>query len=130
MSTLIEDQADIVKGIYRNYEIRQDKEKLTLLLNATLRLGIIFGKEIAYANMKKNAQKMNARNYSKRAKQKSHKRLSELEFEDGEDERTFECESVQEARKKRDRLRSYARYHGIPVKVFMDRREVIVEKRD
>ena len=128
MSALIEDQADIVKGIYRNYEIRQDKEKLTLLLNATLRLGIMFGKEITYANMKKNAQK--TRNYSKRAKQKSHKRLSELEFEDGEDERTFECESVQEARKKRDRLRSYARYHGIPVKVFMDRREVIVEKRD
>ena len=128
MSTLIEDQADIVKGIYRNYEIKQDKEKLTLLLNATLRLGIMFGKEIAYANMKKNVQK--TRNYSKRAKQKSHKRLSELEFEDGEDERTFECESVQEARKKRDRLRSYARYHGIPVKVFMDRREVIVEKRD
>ena len=128
MSALIEDQADIVKGIYRNYEIRQDKEKLTLLLNATFRLGIMFGKEITYANMKKNAQK--TRNYSKRAKQKSHKRLSELEFEDGEDERTFECESVQEARKKRDRLRSYARYHGIPVKVFMDRREVIVEKRD
>lgn len=128
MSTLIEDQADIVKGIYRNYEIRQDKEKLTLLLNATLRLGIMFGKEITYANMKKNAQK--TRNYSKRAKQKSHKRLSELEFKDGEDERTFECESVQEARKKRDRLRSYARYHDIPVKVFMDRREVIVEKRD
>lgn len=128
MSTLIEDQADIVKGIYRNYEIRQDEEKLRLLLNATLRLGIMCGKEIAYANMKKNAQK--TRNYSKRAKQKSHKRLSELEFEDGEDERTFECESVQEARKKRDRLRSYARYHGIPVKVFMDRREVIVEKRD
>ena len=123
---LIEDQADIVKGIYRNYEIRQDNEKLTLLLNATLRLGIVFGKEIAYANMKKYAQK--AKNYSKRAKQKSHKRLSELEFEDGEDERTFECESVQEARKKRDRLRSYARYHGIPVKVFMDRREVIVER--
>lgn len=128
MSTLIEDQADIVKGIYRNYEIRQDKEKLTLLLNATLRLGIMFGKEIAYANMKQKQK--NARNYSKRAKQKSHKRLSELEFEDGEDERTFECESVHEARKKRDRLRSYARYHGIPVKVFMDRREVIVEKRD
>ena len=128
MSTLIEDQADIVKGIYRNYEIRQNKEKLTLLLNATLRLGIMFGKEIAYANMKQKQK--NARNYSKRAKQKSHKRLSELEFEDGEDERTFECESVQEARKKRDRLRSYARYHGIPVKVFMDRREVIVEKRD
>ena len=117
---LIEDQADIVKGIYRNYEIRQDKEKLTILLNATLRLGIMFGKEIAYANMKKHTQKTNARNYSKRAKQKSHKRLSELEFEDGEDERTLECESVQEARKKRDRLRSYARYHGIPVKVFMD----------
>ena len=128
MSTLIEDQADIVKGIYRNYEIRQNKEKLTLLLNATLRLGIMFGKEIAYANMKQKQK--NARNYSKRAKQKSHKRLSELEFEDGEDERTFECESVHEARKKRDRLRSYARYHGIPVKVFMDRREVIVEKRD
>jgi hypothetical protein len=128
MSTLIEDQADIVKGIYRNYEIRQDKEKLTLLLNATLRLGIMFGKEIAYVNMKQKQK--NARNYSKRAKQKSHKRLSELEFEDGEDERTFECESVHEARKKRDRLRSYARYHGIPVKVFMDRREVIVEKRD
>jgi hypothetical protein len=128
MSTLIEDQADIVKGIYRNYEIRQDKEKLTLLLNATLRLGIMFGKEITYANMKKNAQK--TRNYSRRAKQKSHKILSELEFEDGEDERTFECESVHEARKKRDRLRSYARYHDIPVKVFMDRREVIVEKRD
>lgn len=125
---LIEDQADIVKGIYRNYEIRQDKGKLTLLLNATLRLGIMLGKEIAYANMKQKQK--NARNYSKRAKQKSHKRLSELEFEDGEDERTFECESVQEARKKRDRLRSYARYHGIPVKVFMDRREVIVEKRD
>ena len=126
MSTLIEDQADIVKGIYRNYEIRQDKEKLKLLLNATLRLGITLGKEIAYANMKKHTQK--TRSYSKRAKQKSHKRLSEFEFEDGEDERTFKCESVQEARKKRDRLRSYARYHDIPVKVFMDRREVIVER--
>ena len=128
MSTLIEDQADIVKGIYRNYTNRPDSEKLRLLLNAVLRFGIMAGKEAMYQSMRKSEEQK--RNYSRKARQKSQKRLAELELKDGEDERIYECENAQEALKKRDRMRSYARYHDIPVNVFMDRKTVIVERKE
>lgn len=118
---LIEEQEDIVKGIYRNYEINHNKDVLTLLLNASLRLGIMYGKEIAYNNMQKFAK-------PEKEKQKRRRNESEgsrlLDLIDEKDELVFA--DNKEARKKKDVLRNYAKYNKIDLLIEQKGNKVIV----
>lgn len=116
----IETYEKTILGIYRSYCKKPEWYKIQLLLQNTLKLGMLLGREQLLQQQEAFKKKDNVP-----INRKETDTFEILEEIKSKGEFVLECSTKREAMKYRDRIRSYAKYEGTRVRTSIDKNKIL-----